>query len=62
MHAEKATAESTLEEGQKHAVQFIHVYVFVLYTIKAKIRHPDLSFNLLINQLISYRLCSRNES
>lgn len=60
MCAKKATAESMIEEGQKRAVQFI--YVLVLCTVKAKIRHPDLSFNLLINQLISYRLCSRNES
>lgn len=64
MHAKKVTAESMIEEGQKHAVQFmyVYIYVFALYTIKAEIRHPDLSFNLLINQLISCRLCSRNES
>lgn len=62
MYAKKAAAESTIEEGQKNSVQFLHVYVFVLYTAQAKIRHPDLSFNLLINQLIFYSVCSRNKS
>lgn len=62
IHVKKVTAESMIEDGQKHAVHVIYVCVFVLYSIKAKIRHLDLSFNLLTKQLISYRLCSRNES
>jgi len=51
MHAKKAIAESMTKEGQQHAMQFIyaHLYVFLLYTIKAKIRHSDLSLNLLIS-------------
>lgn len=49
------------DRGWTEACSVVYIYMYLCYTL-LKIRHPDLSFNLLTNQLISYRLCSRNES